>query len=177
MDNVPQVYRIRLFRTWPAVCVLLGVTVGGWISYAAGVLLFEHGVSFQKVAWWFVLVLPFLCFLAVVILSGSMTVTITDDALILARLDRTFRARWNTIKRIESSWTIYGGNFVYHIVTTEGRRLPFIPDYIERCDELLQIIQQRSGKRIVSETRTIGLTVQEGWQRLIHFLENLRRSK
>ena len=171
MNNSPEVYRIRLLRTWPAVCVFLGVTVGGWISYAAGILLFEHGVSFQKVAWWLVLVLPFLCFLAVVILSGLMTVTVTDDALILARLDGTFRARWDTIKRIESSWTIYGGNFVYYIVTTEGRRLPFIPDYIDRCDELLQIIQQRSGKRIVSETRTITLTVQEGWQRFVRFFK------
>ena len=171
MNNLPQVYRIRLLRTWPAVCVFLGVTVGGWISYAAGILLFEHGVSFQKVAWWIVLVLPFLCFLAVVILSGLMTVTVTDDAIILARLDGIFRARWDTIKRIESSWTIYGGNFVYYIVTTEGRRLPFIPDYIDRCDELLQIIQQRSGKRIVSETRTITLTVQEGWQRFVRFFK------
>lgn len=119
--------------------------------------------------------MPFLCFLAVVILSGLMTVTVTDDALILARLDGTFRARWDTIKRIESSWTIYGGNFVYYIVTTEGRRLPFIPDYIDRCDELLQIIQQRSGKRIVSEYRTIGVNVKEDLRKLANCLGFFRK--
>lgn len=169
-----KTYKIRFFRTWPAACILLAISGGGWATYLAGTLLFKNPQPLL-IFGWFLVVLALMCFLVVVILTGLMTVTTTDDGLTIARLDTKVHVGWNDIKRIESIWTIYGGNFVYQIVTKGGTRLPFIPDYIEDCHELLEIIQERSGKRIVSEYRTLGVNVKEDLRKIAKFFGRLKK--
>lgn len=108
-----------------------------------------------------------------------MTVTTTDKGLAIRRPDTAAQILWHEIKRIESIWTIYGGNFEFQIVTVDGQRLPAIPDYIEDCHELLKVLQERSGKRIVSEYRTVGVSVKEDLRKIAKFFvkgKNRRRS-
>ncbi len=175
-ETGPRVYRIHLFKTWPGVCLALGLTVGSWVIYQTGQLFIKSTtVHWSLALCWWLMVIALLCFFGVVTISSLMTVTTTDNGLAIRRPDTAFQVRWNEIKRIESVWTIYGGNFEYQLVTVDGRRLPAIPDYIEGCDELLKTIQQRSGKRIVSEYRTIGKSVREDWRNLLKFLRLSKR--
>lgn len=111
----------------------------------------------------------------IVIIGAKLTVEVTNATLVLRRPSERHQIPWPEIKRIERIWTAEGGSFVYQIVTTEGRRLPPIPDFIEDCRELLAVIQARSGKRIVSEYRTVGASIQEDWQNLLRFLRLSRR--
>ena len=95
-------------------------------------------------------------------------VLITDDQLILKRPDKTIPASWKDIRRIEEVWGFYSGDRSYLVRTPHS--VIGIPDTIERCDELLAIIQERSGKRIVSEWRGAKDSLREEWQVFLRWL-------
>ncbi len=93
---------------------------------------------------------------------------VTDNQLTLGRPNKTIGTTWKDIRRIEEVWGFYSGDRSYLVRTPHGTI--GIPDTIERCDELLAIIQERSGKRIISEWRGAKDSLREEWQAFLVWL-------
>jgi hypothetical protein len=97
-------------------------------------------------------------------------ILITSTRLIQRDPNRTIVVNWESVRRIEEVWG--WGNRTYYVRTPHGTI--GIPDTIERCDELLAIIQERSGKRIISEWRGAKDTIQEGWIAFTRWIQTHR---
>ena len=163
-----NIYRIPLFRTWPFVGILGIAAIQVW----ALTLAFSPSHIDRLGVYALLGFVLFMAFLQVLVICLSkLIVEITEGNLAIRRPGEFYQIPWQDIQRIERIWTMYGGSFVYQIVTNDGRRLPAIPDFIENCQELLALIQQRSGKRIVSETKTISVSIKEDWQKLLRFFQ------
>ena len=117
----------------------------------AYVLVFARNKSLWEIPIYlvFIAIVGFFQFLAWQ--SGKTTVVIAEDRLILRQFYKTLEVRWEDIQSIRRLFTIYAG-YSYLVNTKKGITLG-VPDTIERCEELLAIIQERSGKRIISEWR------------------------
>ena len=171
-----NIYRIPFFKTWFFFGVLVISAIQLWLLFLAISVFGSPG---------FLICLGFTFLMGLIqvliIMGAKLRIELTDENLLISRPGEKFRIRWEDIQRIERIWTMYGGSFVYQIVTHDGRRLPAIPDNIENCLELLRVIQERSGKRIISETDTIGVSIKEDWQKLVRFFDfgddRRRRSK
>ena len=105
--------------------------------------------------------------------AGKTIVVTAEDRLILRQFNKTVEARWDEINRIEDVWSFYGGSRSYCVRTPHG--IIGIPDTIERCEELLAIIQERSGKRIISEWRGTKDSLREEWQALVRWIRTHQR--
>ena len=93
--------------------------------------------------------------------AGKTTVVVTEARLILRQFHKTLEARWDEIQSIRKLFTIYAG-YSYLVKTKQGITLG-IPDTIKYHEELLAIIQQRSGQRISSEWRGLKVDVRDDW--------------
>lgn len=108
-------------------------------------------------------------FLASLLYYGCMRrILITGDQLIMKDLDRIRSTKWADIRRIEEVWSWSSRSF--YVRTPQG--IINIPDTIERCEELLQIIQERSGKRIVSEWRGAKDSLREEWHAFLRWIRS-----
>ena len=107
------------------------------------------------------------CFLGFLLHHYSQRrILLTKTELIQRDVDRTTRANWENVRRIEEVWG--WGNRTYYVHIPNG--IISIPDTIERCDELLTIIQERSGKRIISEWRGAKDTIREDWAAFLRWV-------
>lgn len=99
---------------------------------------------------------------------SKMRVIITDSKLTLKTPTKSVVTSWKDIRRIEEVWGFYSGDRSYLVRTPQGTI--GIPDSIECCEELLAIIQERSGKRIVSEWRGAKESLYEEWHDFLRWV-------
>ena len=123
-----------------------------WVAICPLIMAIVIGGFFQYLAWQ----------------SGKTTVVTTEDRLILRQFHKTLEGRWDEIQSIRRLFTIYAG-YSYLVNTKKGITLG-IPDTIKNCDELLAIIQERSGKRIISEWRGAKDSLREEWRAFLGWL-------
>jgi hypothetical protein len=93
---------------------------------------------------------------------------VTRDQLVLKQVDKSVTAGWDEITRIEDVWSFWGGSRAFCARTRHGTIV--IPDTVNHCEELLEIIQERSGKRIISEWRGAKDSLREEWQALVRWV-------
>jgi hypothetical protein len=169
VDASLQEYKLQFwcwgnFFQFSAICVTLGTGIyallkslhGNLWGVGAGIGLILAGCFFLWLLW-------FYC---------KTKISVTGGQLILKRPNTTIATSWKDIRRIEEAWGFYSGDRSYFVRTPHGTI--GIPDTIERCEELLTIIQERSGKRIISEWRGAKDTIREDWFAFMRWIQTHR---
>ena len=144
MENESKVFRINFYQT-----VLFLVCAILFISQISVIFAIIKHYSWNDVLrMWAALVFALFGLLFVQIILfyyGNTVVTVADDALVITRFFGEKRIKWDDITKIKRIFAISSG-YAYYIYS--GKKFEWLYDFYEDIDELLALIEEKSGQKI-----------------------------